>query len=186
MRFDSSNDQYISWVNYTNTDVFVYSWWIYPTDLSKPDKVYRTLYYDTTDWWSDWVRQCVFLKDDWNVELWFRESGNSKWDFRQVTMDAGIVINKWQHIVFILDNIDWEWKWIVYVNWVKTWETSHSYVWFATHWTYDDYPRLCRLQDWDYKWEYMWNVCNVRLFDKLLTPKQIQELYYAEKWNFIN
>jgi len=83
----------------------------------------------------------------------------------------------------------WQLKWISLSSQDMTWNDT----W--TIWTSTCYENI------SWKWTFMKNpsyitstwissttkdLVNIRIFSETLSDKQIQELYYAEKWNFIN
>ena len=55
---------------------------------------------------------------------------------------------------------------------LDTTKSQRIWCWYDTNW-----PEINFLT---------WNINNTRILNEALTPKQIEELYYSEKWNFIN
>ncbi len=89
----------------------------------------------------------------------------------------------WTHIAM---TISWSW-WIMkfYVNWNKIW-------WDISLWTFTAPSSIlwiwATIENWvwpNFANHFKWQIFNPRIWSRVLSAKEIEQLYYSTKWNFI-
>ncbi len=147
-----------------------------------------------------WVR-ILWTQDYWWVISSYTEWDNSK-SFGSISAWHDSNWYKiWGNYIYWSDTLTWIW-WAIYVDpnkyyfvvvTFKEWEQKIYIDWVLYNTTTNTWLKFDRIQQywvniWSYNWQKFLNidVINPRIFSQALTPKQIEELYYAEKWNFIN
>lgn len=166
------------WFDGNNTKIDVpdnlLDWMIFTVSVIISDK------WDSSD--SDW--KIIDYRNSWKDNYFIFYHDNSD-DTIQFTVDFWTsqqikvwVVNEWyKHYVFTRD---WD-TFKVYKEWSIIWTYS---VW-TNSFTWASWMIWQESDDWCAR-HFNWYMSNVRIFNQALTPKQIEELYYAEKWNFIN
>lgn len=171
--FDAANSQYID-TNYKyNVNEITFTWWINTTQVSD-NKTWIISNYKKTDWHHIWMRLNKD-SDGWQLTTYADDNtDNADWG---VLSTSRINDWKWHFICYSFKAND---TMKVYVDWVL--ENNHS----TNVWNIDCDDNWLIWKDWEFDYYIDWDILNTRIFNQTLTPKQIEELYYAEKWNFIN
>ena len=126
-----------------------------------------------SNWSSDWYM--IYFTDD-DIRLYSNDTYDTYTDWQ-------LILNNWKyHLITWIKNwqlsklyIDWNLIWTGWWSLDNTINHSDEELIIWTYWKSDNY--------WDYL---TWNISQPKIYNRALSPLEIQQLYYSEKWNFIN
>lgn len=165
MSFDGSDD-YIDTIDFDISNIHSYSANFYIADWT-----------DLSDWknyviiWcNDAPREMLEVRD-WRLQYQYRV--NSNWD--NLYIDSWIELETWKYynasIVYNWDKTD------LYFNWIFVWTADLTFdsaikniwIWISIN------------NNWDVGQYWNWNISNIKIYNRALSPQEVQQLYYATK-----
>ena len=100
-----------------------------------------------------------------------------QWDWSRKNLQVNYISYLWKytHITGVIDN----WNFYLYINWVLKWSSTYSDIktgnWNALIWAYNTSGTNVL----------KWDLSLFRIYNRVLSPTEIQQLYYSQIWNFL-